>query len=94
MKHIITAFTLMSLTHPVYADGIKDAAVLAVDKTLCGLTVPQPYIDASIVQGMRENNLTYEQAIYAAAVIGTELENYARSTGKTMPYCAARLGVR
>jgi hypothetical protein len=72
MKYIITAFTLMSLTHPVYADEIKpvplngfqEAAIFGIDRAICKLPVPQSAIDGKIIKGMLEMGVnTYEDGV-------------------------------
>jgi len=90
MRTALLTILLITASTPVYADGIKDAAILAIDKTLCGFNVPQTLIDSSIVQGMREYGINYDQAILAAGYVGQDLEN--RIIAKNVPtqYCEAR----
>lgn len=56
-----------------YADGLSNAAIYTVDRLVCNLYVPQSDVDANIVQGMRDRNLTYPQAISAAVDLSVQL---------------------
>lgn len=101
MKHIITAFTLMSLTHPVYADDIKpvplngfqEAAIFGIDRAICSIPVPQSAIDRKIIQGMLEANLpTYQEALNQTAYLMQDYLVYLDQSKSAYQYCLKRRG--
>lgn len=78
MKTLL-AFLIMT-TAANAADGITNASIYTVDRYLCGLTVPQAEIDANLVKGMREQGLTFseavEKSVYISKILLVEVTPY------------------
>lgn len=102
MKHIITAFTLISLTHPVYADDIKpvplngfqEAAIFSIDRAICSIPVPQSKIDGKIIQGMLETGVnTYEDGVKVTTYYFERVVLSLDATKTANQYCDWRKGM-
>lgn len=88
MKYIIIAAMLFPTL--AQADGLENAAVYAVDRVTCKLSVPQSWVDAEIVQGMRERSLSYREALDNATLFAEALTNDINESGKVAKWCAYR----
>lgn len=75
-----------------FADGIKNAAIYSVDRSVCGLYVNQDWINQELTNGMTENGIDAETAINRAIVVGQQLqEAFGEEKYKNVvAYCASR----
>lgn len=84
----LAVFSMAAAT--AHADGIANASIYTVDRLVCNLYVPQADVDANIVQGMRERNLTYPQAISAAVDGAVKLSARIDQDGARNKWCEWR----
>ncbi len=88
----VTAAMWAGIVYAVKADGIKNAAIYSVDRSVCGLYVNQDWINQELTNGMTENGIDAETAINRAIVVGQQLqEAFGEEKYKNVvAYCASR----
>lgn len=74
----------------VFADPLKDAALLGLDRVRCGEYVPQTDIDKNIVIGSQIYGKTFEQAQFMAAGMSIAINEMLEAQGRVADYCFSR----
>lgn len=82
----------IGIIYAVKANGLEDAIVYGVDRTVCGLTVPQEWINKSLATAAIENNWSVEQTIDTAVSKIVDAQNYIakKKASEVVSYCASR----
>jgi len=90
----VTVAMWAGIIYAVKADGLDNAAVLAIDRIECGIDVPQLKIDTQIVMTAKENGLDAKQAVDVIAAKVVEIQKFLRTKSyeEVLTYCAKRAG--
>lgn len=80
------------IVYAVKADGLHDAIVYGVDRTVCGLQVPQEWINKSLEDAAIENDWSAEQAVDTAVNKIVEAQDFIakKKYSEVRDYCASR----
>lgn len=80
------------IVYAVKANGLEDAIVYGVDRTVCRLQVPQEWINQSLARAAIENDWSVEQTVDIAVrkIVDTQEFIAKKKASEVVAYCASR----
>jgi len=74
------------------ANGLEDATIYGIDRTVCGLQVNQDWINNALATAAVENKWTFEKTVDMAAQSIIDVQSYIDSmpAAKAVEYCKTR----
>ena len=90
MRYATALLTILASSQAMALTDLERAAIYAVDRHTCNLSVDQRLIDAALISVAWENDLRRSEAILVAAEVVKTLERDLRESGKVQEYCEAR----
>ncbi len=90
---IITGVAVLALSSRfVFANGLENAIVYGVDRTVCGLYVPQEWINEALATAAVENDWSAEQTIDTAInkIVAAQDFIAKKKASEVAAYCQSR----